>query len=98
MDNLRREYRQYLWDGEYRDTIGAEVVQLSGAVHHPYSRFKAADGTSALVIANYEDTPVSVRAKLDDGTIQKYRTVDQDEWKTATGGILIPARSAVLVV
>lgn len=98
MDALRREYREFLWDGEFKDTVGADVRQLSGAAHHPYARFEAEDGRSALVIANYEDMEVCVTARLNSGTPSRYRTVDDDAWKPAAGGIVIPARSAVLVL
>ena len=98
MDALRREYRKFLWDGEFRDTCGATVSKLNGDAHHPYARFEAADGTSALVICNYEDEATSVNAYLEQGALTKYRTVDSDEWKPIAGGIVIPARSAVLVL
>ena len=98
MDALRREHRKFLWDGEYRDTCGATVAKLSGGAHHPYARFEAKDGESALIISNYEDAAVMVSARLEKGALTKYRTVDSDEWKPVAGGIVIPARSAVLVL
>jgi hypothetical protein len=98
MDDLRREYHKYLWDGTFRDMCGAEVVKLNGDAHRPYARFEAEDGTSMLVICNYEDEPVCVNARLEAGTFTRYRTVDLDKWKSASGGILIPARSAALVL
>ncbi len=97
MDNLRREYREFLWDGEFKDTVGADVRTMSGAAHHPYARFEAGDGRSMVVICNYEDEAVTVSAALATGTISQYRTVDTDVWKNASGGIVIPARSAVIV-
>ena len=97
MDALRREYRGYLWDGTFRDTCGAEVVGEGGEGHRPYARFEAEDGTSMLVICNYEDEGVRVKAQLETGTLTQYRTVDCVEWVSATDGIFIPARSAVLV-
>ena len=98
MEALRTAYRSYLWDGEFRDTCGAEVKDLSGKTHHPYSHFIAADGTGALVICNYEDTPKTVYAKLEAGELKRYRTVDEDVWHSVGEGILIPSRSAVLVL
>ena len=97
MDALRLAYRKHLWDGEYRDTCGAEVMRADGAAHSPYARFVADDGTSALVICNYEDEPVTVRATLDVGTISRYRLVDDETIRPAGGGIVIPARSAAVV-
>ena len=98
MDALRTEYREYLWDGEFRDTCGAKVVTLAGQAHHPYSRFEAGDGASALIICNYEDVSTCVTAELESGKLTQYRTVDEDIWHPVAGGINIPARSAVLVL
>lgn len=98
MDGLRREHRKYLWDGLFRDTCGAEVSKLNGSAHRPYARFEAEDGTSALVILNYEDGAACVTARLETGTLTRYRTVDDAQWKNASGGIAIPPRSAVLVL
>jgi len=97
MDALRREYREFLWAGEFKDTVGADVRTLSGKAHHPFARFEAKDGCSMLVICNYEDTAVTVSAAFDAGALSMYRTVDADTWKNATGGIVIAARSAVIV-
>ena len=97
MDALRTQLRKWLWDGEYRDTCGAQVLTEDGRAHPTFSRFEADDGTSALVICNYEDAPLRVTARLDKGTLARYRTVDEDVWHPAAGGIAIPARSAVVV-
>jgi hypothetical protein len=98
MDALRTEYRRFFWDGEFRDVCGANVVRTDGAPHHPYVRYQAQDGRSALVISNYQDEPVCVTASLDEGALSKYRTVDEDVWHPVAGGIQIPVRSAVIVV
>lgn len=98
MDALRSEYRKYFWDGEFSDICGAQVTTAAGTAHHPYAVFKAADGTRALVICNYEDEPVSLRATLDEGTLNEYRLVEDPQWKSVRDGIEIPARSAVIVL
>lgn len=98
MDALRKEYRKYFWDGEFRDICGAQVINELGQAHHPYARYQADDGTSALVICNYEDEPVRLKARLDEGTLSRYRLVDDEEWKEVAGGIEIPARSAAIVL
>lgn len=97
MDALRAEYRKYFWDGEFRDSCGATVTQANGCTHHPYARFEAEDGSSALVICNYEDEAVCVGAQLDAGELSNYRLVDDAELKPIAGGIVIPARSAAIV-
>ncbi|MBN2583374.1 MAG: hypothetical protein JXL80_09910, partial [Planctomycetes bacterium] len=35
MDTLRTELRDWFWDGEFRDTLGASVA-VNGRPHHPY--------------------------------------------------------------
>jgi hypothetical protein len=67
MDSLRLELRDWLWDGEFQDTVGATVIdRASGRPHAPYSVFKSASGTSlAVVVANYsvkDEVVVDVRA------------------------------------
>ena len=102
MDALRTELRAWLWDGTYRGTCGASVVLAAdGAPHHPFSRFEAADGTSALVVCNYEDKPVAVKAALDSGAAPtKYRAVEDAGWTPipADGAIPVAGRSAVVVM
>jgi hypothetical protein len=98
MEALRTEYRRYLWDGEFRDTCGARVTTADGDGYAPFSRFEAEDGSSALVICNYEKTPVTVSASLDKGALTRWRTVDADEWHEGSDEIVIPANSAVIVL
>jgi len=98
MDALRLEHRKYFWDGEYRDTCGVAVTYLNGNPHTPYAVYQAEDGSCGLVICNYEDAPVCVHARLDQGLLTRYRLVDDPEWRPTVGGIRIPARSAVIVL
>ena len=97
MEKIREEYRAWLWDGTYRGTRDARVLKEDGSAHAPFSRFEAADGTSALVVCNYEDSPVHVTAFIGDSPAGKYRIVDETEIRPASGGIRIPARSAAVV-
>ena len=101
MDDLRTELRAWLWDGTYRDRLGATVLGPGGEPHRPYSRFEAADGTSALVVCNYGDADTAVTAALDSGApLSKYRAVEDAGWTPipAGGAIPVAARSAVVVM
>ena len=52
VDALRRSYKAYLWDGEFRDTLGASVT-VGGKPHSQYTVFvKQGTGQRALAIAN----------------------------------------------
>lgn len=98
VDALRKEHRKYFWDGEYRDACDGMVVNEAGKKHHPYAVYKAEDGKLGMIISNYEDEPVRVRASLEVGCPVRYRTVDEDVWFDASDWIDIPARSAVAVL
>jgi hypothetical protein len=100
MDALRTELRDYFWDGEFRDTVGAEVT-CDGKPHHPYAVFlNVKTGLPGLVICNYkEETGVSVRFALDNSQrLNHWRLVDDPTWREYTGEIVIPAQSAVVVI
>lgn len=55
VDDLRRRYREWLWDAEFRDTLGAQVTS-SGAPLATYTVFQREDGRRAVVFANMSDT------------------------------------------
>jgi hypothetical protein len=100
MDALRCELRDYFWDGEFRDTVGASVTS-GGKAHQPYSVFvNAKTDQSGLVICNYEETEtITVSAQLDSGAaLNRYRLVDDPQWKAVENGIVIPPLSAVVVI
>ena len=100
MDALRTELREYFWDGEYRDKVGAKVTR-AGKPFYPFSVFTGAtNGKSALVIANYDEhEAVTVEAALDSGqALSRCRLVGQAGWQPTAGGIVIPPLSAVVVV
>ncbi|MFZ4396748.1 MAG: DUF6259 domain-containing protein [Kiritimatiellia bacterium] len=98
MDALRTELRDYFWDGEFRHTVGAKVT-VDGKPHNTYSVFwNVRNGKAGLVIVNEEKTPITVKAKLDDGgKLARWRLVDAPKWKP-TKAIVIPPRSAAVVV
>ena len=55
VDNLRRRYRDWLWDAEFRDTLGAQVV-ANGNRLDTYTVFRRQDGRRAVAFANMSDT------------------------------------------
>jgi len=100
MDALRRELRNYFWEGEFCGTRGAEV-RLEGKPHHPYAVFlNRKSGKYGVVVANYdEQRTVRLDVQLTDGSkLQRYRLVDDPEWKSMEGGIVLPPCSAGVVV
>jgi sugar phosphate isomerase/epimerase len=100
MDALRVELRDYFWDGEFRDTVGATIT----ANDKPYQTFSvfinAKNGKSGVVITNYSETePVTVDLALDSGEVLKlFRLVDDQTWQDTAQGITVPPMSAAVVV
>jgi hypothetical protein len=99
MDALRIELREYFWDGEFRDTVGA-TVKRAEQEHHPYAVFKSAKtGQPGLVICNYnEKETIQVTAQAEGAALSRYRLVDDSEWKPSESGIVIPPLSAAVVL
>jgi hypothetical protein len=100
MDALRTELRDYFWDGEFCDEVGAQVT-ANGQPHHPYAVFiNARNGKRGLVVCNYdEQNPVTVQVALDGGGCPaRYRLVDDPAWRATAGGIVLPPCSAAMVV
>jgi hypothetical protein len=96
MDALRREYRGYLWDGEFCYRDGA-VVESEGESYEPYTVFRRrSDGRRAVVVANYhlEAAKYVAVSGTDGSRFQRYRTVDDEGLRTSSGRTEIPARSA----
>ena len=100
MDALRTELRDYFWDGEFRHEVGATVLTRAGQAHHPYAVFVSkSGGVPGLAIANYEDEGITVTVALEsDHALTRYRLVDNEVWKSLQEGIVIPARSAAVVI
>lgn len=100
MDALRTERREYFWDGEFRDEVGARVT-CNGQPHHPYAVFvNRKNGSSGVVVANYsESETITVAITLDGGqALSRYRLVDDAQWRPVAGGVVIPPASAAVVV
>lgn len=101
MDALRTELRDYLWEGEFRDKIGATVVSSdTQRPHHPYSVFlNRKNGKCGVVVVNYASTPITVQAQLDNGQpLNRYRLVEDAHWQNVSSGVTLPAFSAAVVL
>jgi len=98
MDAFRAELREWLWDGEFQDTIGARVT-AGGEPHAPFSVFKSArDGSLAVVVVNYASEDCVVELSVDGRHENVYRFVGGEKWADASDGITLPPRSAVVVL
>jgi hypothetical protein len=96
IDDLRRRYKAYLWDGAFRDNLGAEV---SANGPHQYSVFLAENGKRAVVLVN-PNSEIAITAKVNlpnPGNLIVVTPEQQDALPT-TGMLQIPARSAAVVI
>lgn len=101
MDALRTELRDYFWDGEYRDVIGATVTTADGQPHHPYAVYlHRSTGQPGLVLANYDEhAAVTLHVALDSGEpLARYRLVDAPQWHSTADGIVLPPQSAAVAI
>ena len=100
VESFRAELRDFLWDGEYRGTVGAKVAE-NGKAHHPFTVFRHRDTQSLCVaVANYDaDKPISIDVALDSGErLTHYRVVGESDWKRIETATAIPPRSAAVFV
>ena len=96
IDDLRRKYKAYLWDAEFRDTQGADV-KANGSSR--YSVFLTKTGKRAVVVVNTErDKPITAQVKMPhQGKLLAASPEKQEAW-AVSGNIQVPARSAVVVM
>jgi hypothetical protein len=96
IDALRRKYKAYLWDGEFRDTLGASVSADSS---FGYSVFVAGSGKRAVVIINQEfNKPIMAKVELPNSGKLIVATPENPAAAPTTGTLEIPARSAAVVM
>jgi hypothetical protein len=96
IDALRRKYRTYLWDAEFRDTQGASV-EARGA--HRYTVFHAAGGKRAVVVVNEQSNgEITATVELPNSGRLVLATPEEPEAKHISGTLKIPARSAAVVM
>lgn len=96
IDALRRRYKAYLWDGEYRETLGAQVAS-DGPCRH--SVFVAAGGKRAVVVINQEfDKGHHASVTLPNAGKLVAASPERIEGVATNGSVWIPARSAAVVI
>ena len=96
IDSLRRRYKDYLWDAEFRDTEGAEV-SANGYIH--YAVFVTATGKRAVVVVNRESNrAVTATVELPHAGKLVVATPEQPDARATSGTLQVPARSAAVVM
>ena len=101
MDALRLEWREWFWDGTFRDTVGVTAVDAKDGTPVRCSRFESAvDRSSAVAVMNdHPSNEVVVNITVTDGEDASYRwrLVDDERWSDGAA-VVLPPRSAAIVV
>ena len=95
IDDLRRRYKAYLWDAQFRDTLGAGVT-ADGAFR--YSVFDSQNGKRAVVVVNTDSKAIAATVTLPHAGNLFLATPDDPDAQSTTGAIQIPARCAAVVM
>lgn len=96
IDSLRSKYKEYLWDGDFKDTIGATVT-ADGLFR--YSVFQSSGGKRAVAVVNQDTTkPISVQVSLPSPRRLILATPEQPDGEHTTGTFKIPLRSAAVLL
>ena len=96
VDALRRRYREYLWDAEFRDTLEATVAADG---NHRYTVFAAKSGKRAVVAINLEQgRAMSLRVTLPGARPLSIVSPERPDAAPADGSVQVPPRSAVVIL
>src|ERR1035441_3711158 len=92
----QRKYKAWIWDAEFRDTLGASV-NSDGA--HRYTVFVGPNGKRSVVVVNLEATKsISVKVDLPNPGKLAVATPEHPEASPTSGTLRIPARSAAVLM
>ncbi len=96
IDALRGRYKDWLWDAEFHDTLGAEV-SADGA--HRYTVFVGVGGKRAVVVVNTEPkNGIAARVRLPNPGRLVAATPEEPDAVPAPAELQIPPRSAAVVM
>ena len=96
IDALRRKYKDYLWDADFRDTLGASVTANAPV---RYSVFINKRGKRAVVVVNMSATkPLEAKVDLPDHGKLVAASPENPNAQPYSGAIAVPARSAIVVM
>lgn len=99
VDAFRKKYREYLWDAEFYDTMGASVT-VNGQPHEPYSVFQQKESQNkAIVIANHESEEIMAVVSTGETEGDKFlvATPEKPETRESDGRVRIPTRSVAVL-
>ncbi len=97
VDALRKRYREFLWDAEYRDTQEATVT-ANKAEHLYYTVFTAKSGKRAVVVGNFGDKRVRCTVELEGAASTQFLAVTPEKPKGRLIGNTVNVQPASVVV
>ncbi len=100
VDALRKRYKDYLWKGIFRHTLGAKLT-ANGKEFETYSVFENREnGKRAVVVVNYDyDLSIDVQVKLEREAGELWTvTPENQDLKKYRGSVLLPPNSAVVII
>jgi len=96
IDALRRAYREYLWDANFRDTLGASVTATTPL---RYAVYVSASGKRAVVLVNNSAIDATtVTVTLPNAGQLAVVTPENPARRSTNGTVKIPARSAAILL
>ncbi len=96
IDALRRRYKPWLWDAEFRDTVGAKVT-ADGPFR--YSVFGRETEKRAVVVVNtHMEKPLTAKVLLPNPRRLVLASPENPEARPATDSVRIAARSAAVLM
>lgn len=100
VDGLRKRYKDYLWDAEFRDTLEA-AVSVDAKRWPDYSVFKKNDGRRAVVIINpnpQKPIEATIAFEQPGGRRVKCASPEKPVGASCGASVNVPPRSAVVVM
>lgn len=96
VDAFRRTYRKFLWDAQFRDTLGAQVT-ADGLFRHAV--YVAKDGKRGVAIMNLDQQrPITVQVTLPGAGTFTTATPEEPDAKPSSSSVTIQPRSAALLM
>lgn len=96
IDSLRRRYKKYLWNAEFKDTEGASVTANAGM---RYSVFVTKKGKRCVVVINPSvDKAITAKVMIPHANKLMMATPEHPDEESTSGILNIPARSAAVVM
>jgi hypothetical protein len=96
IDALRRKYKAWIWDAEFRDTLGAKVTSNGS---HRYTVFQTAAGKRAIIVVNMEQSrPITVIVDVPNPGRFLAATPEELDAQPVSGPLQLSPRSAIIMM